>query len=216
MTDVFEQGGSAVLVAEWFEYPGGPAIDATGVTITITPTGGGSAAVGPTSTDIIHLATGVDSYSWAVPDDLATGEYLVAWNGTIGSGDAQATEVIRVRLAGLWPPVLTELKDDAGIDQGDMRDDDRLQVMLDAAVVFVERVKGSRYNFTGDTESDLPAPTEDIRLGTMRLAYRWHVRRRSPDGLIQMAELGATRVPGFDPDIERQLQIGRYTPMAFA
>lgn len=59
-------------------------------------------------------------------------------------------------------------------------------------------------------------PTEDLFLGTIRLAHRWHVRRRSPDGLVNMSDLGTARVPSFDPDIERLLGIGRYSGPVFA
>jgi hypothetical protein len=44
----------------------------------------------------------------------------------------------------------------------------------------------------------------------LRLAGRWHTRRRSPDGLVAMAEMGAARVTSFDPDIDRLLRIGRH------
>lgn len=107
-----------------------------------------------------------------------------------------------------WPPELQALKDDLKID--DERDDARLAPMLDAAVAFVERVHAGAFNFAGDLGSALPDPGPDLQLGTVRLAGRWHTRRRSPDGLVAMAEMGAARVPSFDPDIERLLRIGRY------
>lgn len=109
-----------------------------------------------------------------------------------------------------WPPTLGELKVDMDIDATDTRDDTQLQVVLDAAVVFVERVRRGDLNFDGDPMSLLAAPSADVVLGTLRLAGRWHTRRRSPDALIQMAEMGASRVPSFDPDIERLLRIGRH------
>lgn len=59
-------------------------------------------------------------------------------------------------------------------------------------------------------------PPPDLHLGTLRLAGRWHTRRRSPDGLVAMAELGMGRVPSFDPDIERLLKIGRFRGAVFA
>lgn len=113
-----------------------------------------------------------------------------------------------------WPPLLAELKLDAGIS--DTRDDDKLAVVLAASVAFVERVRGTSFNFDGDLGSALPAPTDDLVLGTLRLAIRWHNRRRSPDALVDMAELGAARVPSFDTDIDRLLGIGRFRGPVFA
>lgn len=108
-----------------------------------------------------------------------------------------------------WPPELDELKDDMKIEASDTRDDERLQLVLDAAVSFVQRVR-PRFNYTGDLGSDLPDPTADLRLGTLRLAGRWHTRRRSPDALVEMGEMGTGRVPSIDPDIDRLLRIGRH------
>src|SRR5690606_41855670 len=104
---------------------------------------------------------------------------------------------------------LTELKLDMMSPCDESRADDRLRQVLDAAVVFVERV-GPGFNYQAESGSDLPYVPDDLRLGTLRLAGRWHTRRRSPDALIEMGELGASRVPGVDPDIERLLGIGRY------
>lgn len=108
-----------------------------------------------------------------------------------------------------WPPTLDELKSDMGIDLLDLRDDEQLQQVLDAAVQYVQRQRRRSFNF-GDPLSDLPDVTADVRLGTLRLARRWHTRRRSPDALIDMGELGVSRVPSFDPDIEALLGIGRH------
>lgn len=111
-----------------------------------------------------------------------------------------------------WPPTLDALKRDAAID--DTRDDVELQAQLDAAVSFVERARAGAFAFEGQV--GLPAPGADLELGTIRLAVRWQTRRRSPDGLIAMAELGSSRVPSFDADIERLLGIGRYAGPVFA
>jgi hypothetical protein len=109
-----------------------------------------------------------------------------------------------------WPPTLLELKDDLGIAETDTRDDARLETVLAAAIAYVERVKKGQLNFTGELLSELPTPTSDHELGTIRMAGRWHTRRRSPDGLIDRGELGAARIPNFDSDIEQLLEIGRY------
>lgn len=109
-----------------------------------------------------------------------------------------------------WPPTLQELKDDLGKDADDTRDDERLTTVLDAAVELVEYYRSASYNFAADPLCDLPDPPQRVRMGTLRLAGRWHTRRRSPDGLIEMKELGASTVPSFDPDIDRMLSLGRF------
>lgn len=91
----------------------------------------------------------------------------------------------------------------------DSRDDEALQVQLDAAIAFAKRVRAD-LNWDGESSSELPDPSADHELGVIRLAGRWHTRRRSPDGLVASNELGNSRVPSVDPDIERLLGIGRY------
>lgn len=124
-----------------------------------------------------------------------------------------------------WPPTLDELKvsqklpltpppnqtpEDAALD------DEQLMQGLDGAVAFVERVRKGSFNFAMESGSSLPDPPDDFRLGVLRLAYRWHLRYRSPDGLVSMAEAGTSRVASFDPDIDRQLGIGKYRSPVFA
>lgn len=112
---------------------------------------------------------------------------------------------------------LTGLKVDLGVTEDDSRDDEQLAQQLGAAAAFVERVHAGRFAFGLPNEAlDLPVPDEDMVLGTLRLAGRWYTRRRSPDGLVAMAELGAARVPSVDPDIDRMLRIGRYRGPVFA
>ncbi len=107
-----------------------------------------------------------------------------------------------------WPPTLDELKTDMGVT--DTRDDARLQLVLDASVAFVQRVR-SDLEYASDSTTGKPEPGGDVRLGTLRLASRWHTRRRSPDALVTMGvEMGSARVPSLDPDIERLLRIGRH------
>lgn len=117
-----------------------------------------------------------------------------------------------------WPPELDLLKQDQKIT--DTRDDGRLQTMLSAAVAFVQRIHRERYDFGAPpddvTADPLPAPDSDMELGTVRLAVRWSVRGRSPDGLVNSGDLGVNRITSFDPDIDRQLRIGRYAPSVFA
>lgn len=106
-----------------------------------------------------------------------------------------------------WPPTLDALKGDLGVTDG--RDDAKLRTVLDAAVAFVQRVHAGAFDFA-DIAPDLPAVPDDLALGTLRLAARWHQRRRSPDGLIQMGDLGTARVTSYDVDIDRMLRIGKF------
>lgn len=113
-----------------------------------------------------------------------------------------------------WPPTLGDLKRDLKID--DERDDARLTDVLAAALAKVIELRGDTLNLTDDPFSPLPSPDADIALGAVRLAARWHARRRSPDGLIDAGEFGTSRVAFYDSDIERLLKIGRYRGPVFA
>jgi hypothetical protein len=109
-----------------------------------------------------------------------------------------------------WPPTLADMRAELKRESSDTSDDTLLVDALDAAIEFVTDVKGGQYNVASTTGSLLPSPGPRIALGTVRLAVRLHTRRRSPDGLIDLGEFGQTRVPSFDPDIDRLLGIGRW------
>lgn len=108
-----------------------------------------------------------------------------------------------------WPPTLEDLKRDLDIEHTDTTRDAALVDQLDAAIAKVEELRGATINFSG-IPSTLPSPGADLALGAVRLAGRWYTRRRSPDGLISAGDLGNSRVPSYDADIERLLKIGRY------
>jgi hypothetical protein len=114
----------------------------------------------------------------------------------------------------LWPPQLDDLKADLGVPRTDTRDDAQLQVVLDAAIATVEQELAGSYNFRSASvlELLLPTPPANVILGTIRYAIRWKTRSNSPDGLVDMGELGSARIPSFDPDIEQLLGIRRYRP----
>lgn len=115
-----------------------------------------------------------------------------------------------------WPPELQDLRGYVGVS--DNRDDVTLRSALDAAIDYVagpEGVRAGEFNFSGVTtgaESLLPEPTAKVAQGTLLYAFRLHNRRRSPDGTVDMGELGTARIPSNDPDIERLLGIGRWRP----
>lgn len=106
-----------------------------------------------------------------------------------------------------WPPTVADVKNDAGINVE--TDDGILATELDAAVAFVRRNR-KRFNYDSDPLCEWPAPTDDLWLGTVRLAKRWHDRRRAAAGQIFMGDTGSDTVPYVDPDIERMLGLGRF------
>jgi hypothetical protein len=97
---------------------------------------------------------------------------------------------------------LAELKNDQTLDgQLTERDDEALQRTLDAAMSWVEAHRTDL-----DYHGAWTVPAE-VRLGTVRLAARWFVRRVSPNGMVNLGDLGSGSVMRNDPDIYMQLGI---------
>jgi uncharacterized protein YjiS (DUF1127 family) len=116
----------------------------------------------------------------------------------------------------LWPPQVDDLKADLGLARSDTRDDANLQMVLDAAVATVEEELYGDFNFSGAEVDEfgvlLPPVPPNVVMGTIRLARRWHERRRSPDGLIDTGggEFGPIRIPRGDADIQWMLGVGNF------
>lgn len=110
-----------------------------------------------------------------------------------------------------WPPALDDYKDDQKIALDDARDDARITAELAAAAAFVQDQR-PLFNYEHDPLVLLPGPesSADLMLGTIRLAARYVRRQSSPDGMVQLGDMGAARVSTFDPDIDRLLRIGRF------
>lgn len=97
---------------------------------------------------------------------------------------------------------LEELKNDQTLDSSlTERDDEALQRTLDAAMSWV-----MEHRRDIDYHGAWTVPAE-VRLGTIRLAARWFVRRVSPDGTVNLGDLGSGTVMRTDPDIWMQLGI---------
>lgn len=124
----------------------------------------------------------------------------------------------------MWPPQLPDLKDDLAVQSDDQVGDDGdpwLQAMLNAAIAIVERDLDGVWDFTGsdvdiETGLPLPPPPFNVWLGTIRLAARLNARRSTPEGLVQLGELGSTQIPSFDVDIARLLGVGPFAPPTLA
>lgn len=81
------RGSATTLTAQFFQYPGGPLQDVTGLTLKITRVSDGVMIVNTSSVN--HLALGTYSYTWAIDVGASLGDYLVAWHAN--EGDAVET-----------------------------------------------------------------------------------------------------------------------------
>lgn len=201
-----EIGGSYLLT---LSVPG--ADNSTSAALTVTDSTGSSTTV-PSGT-----ASGSPTAWEAVYGPIAAaGWYVARWTVT-GAGANVKSSRFYVAMTpdgfGVWPPSLVDLRVDMG-DRDDQDDskDDRMSMVLDAAIQHVRNIKGWKYDLAAVEESGVvkPPPTVDIILGTLRFAGRWHSRRSAPDNLVTLGDAGGLVVPGFDSDIERLLQVGRY------
>lgn len=96
-----QQGDTYTALVEFFQYQGGPAQDVTNLAIQVTLAADGSVIVGPTSSGILHIATGVYSYPWAISTSATLGDYVIVWT----SDESTASEVVTVTSApatGAW------------------------------------------------------------------------------------------------------------------
>lgn len=205
-----EVGGAYLLT---LNVPGGD--ETTDATVEVT-----HASTGGVQTPTV---TGEESIWTALVEGIASfGWYIARWTVTGTGANVKSSRFYVAPTPdgfGVWPPSLMDLRVDMG-DRDDQDDskDDRMSMVLDAAIEHVRKIKGWKYDLAEVEESGvvLLAPTPDIILGTLRFAGRWHSRRSAPDNLVTMGDAGGLVVPGFDSDIERLLQIGRYAPASEA
>lgn len=90
MTTTVTPGRSTTFTADFYQYPGGPLVDVTGLQVEILRTDG-TVLVPLTSTGIIHLSTGLYSYTYAAPDGLAAGDGVITWPANEGTATEQFT-----------------------------------------------------------------------------------------------------------------------------
>jgi hypothetical protein len=205
-----EVGGSYTIT---LSVPGGDGTTDAEVEVTHAPTG---ATFAPT-------VEGADTSWSAVMASIASyGWYVARWTITGAGANVKSSRFYVAPTPdgfGVWPPSLMDLRTDMGDrDLSDDGKDDMMIMVLDAAIEHVRKIKGWKYDLAEVAESGvvLLPPTPDLILGTLRFAGRWHSRRSAPDNLVTMGDAGGLVVPGFDSDIERLLQVGRYTPASEA
>lgn len=94
----FPQGSNATLTVQWYEFVGGPPVDVTGQTVTITRLSDLVVVVGPTAVGITHIATGLYSFTWAIGIGETPGDYAVVWNAIdVALDPVQTSEIITVQ-----------------------------------------------------------------------------------------------------------------------
>jgi len=102
----YAPGTTATLTVQWVEYDGGPPVDVTAQTITITRLVDGYRLFDAVSAGIVHVATGLYTYAWSIAVDAAEGGYAVLWNATDTALDAvQASEIATVATPAAQTPV---------------------------------------------------------------------------------------------------------------
>lgn len=96
MTVSVNQGENADLISQWYQYISGPPVDVTGLTLQVNKVADGSVVFGPTSSGIVHQATGVYSFQWAVSTSQAAGDYIALWNATYNGSAVNTNEIVTV------------------------------------------------------------------------------------------------------------------------
>jgi hypothetical protein len=95
-------GELTALIANFTVEEGGALTDLDATpTITITNAVTGVVAIGPTTSGVLHLSTGVYSYPWTPAASLSTGLYNVSWSGLIDGDAVSAAEVVTLLASGV-------------------------------------------------------------------------------------------------------------------
>ncbi|HWB37490.1 MAG TPA: hypothetical protein VHA75_15850 [Rugosimonospora sp.] len=112
--------------------------------ITIKLASDATVVLGPTSTGIVHLATGLYSYTWAIPADTAAGDYAVIWDATDPDSDpVQSAEIVSVTAGGNLYATVDELRDSQKVT--DSIDDNLLLRAVTAASRAIDNTTGRRF-----------------------------------------------------------------------
>lgn len=134
------QGGALALESRWYASPGGSPADVTGLTITITPVGGGAPVVGPTSVGITHEATGLYYYTWTVDPAAELTDYVALWEPDVGV-PTYDTVTVTESANGLVVS-LTRFKNWLKFGSGTSRDEDLSMVLETASGWVAWRISG--------------------------------------------------------------------------
>lgn len=98
------QGQILTLEVDFYAYIGGPAIDLTGLTLTIVDPSDVTEVSADSTSGITNPATGIYDYVWSIPSSAPAGIHVATWMGTYSAIPVTAAETILVSAVsgGTW------------------------------------------------------------------------------------------------------------------
>jgi hypothetical protein len=179
----YERGSTAVLMAHFYAYEGGPLANVSSLKVRVTVVDGGEVIIPLTSVGVIHDTTGTYHYSWGIPADASAENYLVEWVAT----EHSTSEIITVVAVAIY---LTPEEVVAWIGLTSW-DDAQLQEAIDAETAAQTR------------RCRIPSPyPPDLRLALIRRVQRVLAMRTLPFQQ-EVGEQGVTFTPTNDPEVRR-------------
>lgn len=203
MTGTYARGTTATLTVQW-KTGAGAAVNATApVAITITRVAGTVVVVGPTSTGVTHVSTGLDSYQYVIPADAVLGDYAIGWLDADGH---PASDLITLTATGVS---VDDVIDYIGVaaavpwavtDGHDVTTYPEIATALAAETV--AQLGKVTYRVATD---DVPVPdNSDLAEALKRRVQRNLAMRAIPLSIQGIGtESGPTRIGGVDPEIRR-------------
>lgn len=195
-------GVPATLTAQWRAYPGGPAVDVTGLEIKILRIVDLSVALAQTSVGIEHLATGLYAYQWTPASD-ASGGYAAIWPA---DDVGPISEILTVGSAASLG--MQEVIDYIGVENLT-----RWEVVIDEVVTYPQvadalaaetRAQLRRCRYPASTQAAPDPDLSDLHQALKRRVQRNLAMRPLPLAMQVNTEAGIIARPGGkDPEIRR-------------
>lgn len=202
MTGTYARGTTATLTVQW-KTGAGVAVNATApVTITITRITGAVVVVGPTSTGVTHVSTGLDSYQWAIAADAVLDDYAVAWLDADGH---PASDLITVTATGVSVDDVIDYIGAENLVMWAVTVDDITTYPEVAAALAAETVAQlGKVTYRVATD-DVPVPDNSDLAEALKRRVQRNLSMRALPLSVQGAntEFGPTRIGGVDPEIRR-------------
>lgn len=183
------QGGAIVLVATFYDEPGGSAVDPSSVSLSIGT--GGVDVYGPFTypDDIAKIETGVYRYTHGVADDETVGDWTARWTAVIDGVTGYGYEGFEVTEGPYWAPLASTADVESRVGRDltvaelarveNLIDDASAAVRVYTGRPFAEttttsrmRVRFGRYVFLGRPE--IVSITSVATVSGTELSYTWN------------------------------------------